>query len=636
MASELLEKYNDPASKSQARNVLDALMDDVTEQAGSTRERIEATEEEICVKWQMPGGQDMASAKKILLQMLTNLLINHPSQITIVDTKQREWMFEESVDEGGFIKEIEKMSIHLHPIKGKDQKVIRWVSVTKTMTKVPLREWKNNDGFFSGVQESKTYIFPHPFQPQEWETASIGFIKDIHVVHFPKEMVHEHLHQLLQKQEENPPTFQLVSQRISTSDKKASTKAFTIQCLKKDAEKLQKMLTHGAFREAPNQVFVPFKYKKTKPDVFLKCIRQQNEVYHKTWIIKIEGITEAMMKYIEQDILNIKGVLHIVPSKRNVEIGEWKVLVDQAKCSYIHRQLTSAWSTVVTKIPPTDLTNAPRNFSTPRISSKRARDYQDEDNDDDSYGSLLTTGTDSSVLTVDESILNELPPDLQYPSYASVIMGTPATQSSVQMSSPTDSAHIDWQAEKQVLESQIKNQAAQLMNQEAQIKNQASLIASIQVDLQEKVTRSQDLEDQLAQAIELAHSRDARYEDMMEKFEYLMQSHSTMLQQSNHAMSAFGTQDAFSPSTPEGTPTKPKSPPAKKANTNSSPHRPIYALFRNPQMRQIQHHHNSTARSHLTRKNQQAIISHSATTAMDTDDDSRQPSPGAKPGGKEE
>ena len=73
-----------------------------------------------------------------------------------------------------------------------------------------------------------------------------------------------------------------------------------------------------------------------------------------------------MMKCINQDILKIKGVLHIVTSKRHLEIGEWKVLVE-----YVHRQLSTAWSSIVTKILPTEMTNAPGNFSTPRISSKR-------------------------------------------------------------------------------------------------------------------------------------------------------------------------------------------------------------------------------------------------------------------------
>jgi len=55
-------------------------------------------------------------------------------------------------------------------------------------------------------------------------------------------------------------------------------------------------------------VFVPFKYKRSQPDIFLQCIRQQNEMYHKTWIIKAEGLTKEAMEICAPEISKIKGV----------------------------------------------------------------------------------------------------------------------------------------------------------------------------------------------------------------------------------------------------------------------------------------------------------------------------------------
>lgn len=207
---------------------------------------------------------------------------------------------------------------------------------------------------------------------------------------------------MIKTQEKNPPLFQLIPQRITTSDKKASTKAFTVQCAKDDASKLMHLLTHGPFRQATNQIFVPFKYKSKQPELFTKCIRQQNEIYHKTWVIKLEGITPDIMQIIQREIKPIMGVMHVVPTKRVNESGEWKLLVDQSKCAYVHRQLTEHWKQILEQVPPDLLENAPIHFTTPSISSKRAREYQDNDSDNDSYGSLLTTGTDASVTTNDD------------------------------------------------------------------------------------------------------------------------------------------------------------------------------------------------------------------------------------------
>jgi len=390
--------------------------------------------------------------------------------------------------------------------------------------------------------------------------------------------------------------------------------------MKKDVVHLTEVLTHGPFRDPPNQIFVPFKYKKNKPAVFLKCIQQQNEVYYKTWIIKLEGITPDAMVHMEQAILNIRGVLHVVPSKRMEEIGEWKVLTDHTKCAYVYRQLKDNWNKIINVIPIQALQNAPSTFSVPKISSKEARDYQDADSEDDSYGSLLTTGTDISVMTVDDTTYNELPEEFQYNTYAEATAGSSATTAShTQMSSPTASTQSEWQKEKRELE--------------ALIQQQAQLIEKIQADMEVKISRSQDLEDKLAKAIDLAHSRDARLEEMLEKFDQLMrQQPAGGYNTAGIDTSGYTSYSHQNPSTPERSQMIAAPPPSKKANTNSSPNRTIYALFRQTNNRQV------INRNANTNRNQSALSPNQSTinTSMDVDEDNRQPMPGAKTGHKYE
>lgn len=446
------------------------------------------------------------------------------------------------------------MSVQLHAIKNKEKKVSHWVAITKMVSNSSPHEWKNNDQFYSCVSENKTYIFPHPFGQDDWDIVSIGFIKNIHAVHYPRDLLKTQITEMLDPQTNTVPTFQLIPQRITTADKSASTKAYSVQCRKDDGEKLLHLLTHGPFREAPNQIFVPFKYKRTKLEIFLKCIRQQNDMYYKTWIIKAEGITQEAMKYIEHDITRIMGVWHIVPSKRMEEIGEWKILTDHTKCAYIHRQLSQHWSSLIDKIPQEVLEDAPINFSTPMISSKRAREYQDNDSDKDSYGSLLTTATEISAMTAEDNALNDPPVEYQYSSYANAVMASNNSGEETQVSSPTASIYPEWLKEKQELEEQVRQQALQ--------------IEKIQADLQAKISRSQDLEDKLAQAIELAHSRDARHEEMLAKFEQLLSSHSLCRQSGDQEPSDTDMIEANSPATPERKETTSEAPPPKKANTN--------------------------------------------------------------------
>ena len=594
--------------------------DESTEAAGSNRGKIDAEEQEINVKWQMPGDHDVISAKRLLLQLIINLLVYHPGEVTFIDSKQREWTFQETDDEDQFLRESEKMSVQIHPIKNKQQRIVRWVAITRIHSITTIQDWKDNDHFYSAVAAAETYIFPHPFAHDEWDTTSIGFIKDIHAIHYPRELLHEQLNNMIKKQNKNPPLFQLIPQRITTNDKKASTKAFTVQCLKDDAGQLIHLLTHGPFRTASNQIFVPFKYKTKNPDVFKHCIRQQNEVYHKTWIIKLEGITPEIMEHIRLDISKMMGVFHIVPSKRVKEIGEWKILADQTKCAFIHRQLSESWKKITGKVPQQALDEAPSTFSVPSISSKRAREYQDADSDNNSYGSLLTTGTDVSMMTNEDSSFNELPEDYKVPSYASAVNSSYKSVQDTRVSSPTNSTYAGWSRdpswlqEKQELEDQIKQQAA--------------LIERIQADLQAKISRSKDLEDQLEKALDLAHSRDERHQEMLDKFAMLMKVHTE-----GYNKSQDGTEDEDSarslPATPDRTHMADDPPPPKKANTNSSPHRNIYSMFRPTPGKQAPR--NSAAVNRQASRKQAALL---LTQPMDTDEDTRQPTPGAKSGQK--
>ena len=288
--------------------------DDTTEMASSNRKKKEEKEREIKVKWQMPGNLDSSGAKKQLIKLILELLMAYPDTVTFVDMKQREWSFQESDDEGKFGKEFETTSVQVHPIKNKQQRIVRWVAITKIRTSTDIQDWKNNDQFYAQATEAKTYLFPHPFEHDEWDITSIGFIKDIHAVHYPKEELQNSLEQMIKKQEKNPPSFQLLPQRITNKDKNASTRAYTVQCPKNFAKQLTHLMTHGPFRST--QLFIPFRYKTSQPELFTNCIRSQNEVYYKTWIIKLEGITTTALQFIENDIKNMSGVYHIVPTKR--------------------------------------------------------------------------------------------------------------------------------------------------------------------------------------------------------------------------------------------------------------------------------------------------------------------------------
>ncbi|KAG9307863.1 hypothetical protein G9A89_000520 [Geosiphon pyriformis] len=111
-------------------------------------------------------------------------------------------------------------------------------------------------------------------------------------------------------------------------------------------------------------------------------------------------------------------------------------------------RFTNNLRTCTQLIPEKHIQEAPTTYPFPTISLKRVRDYQDDESADVSYGSLLTTGTEISMLTNDDISLNNLPIDFQYNSYAEVASGTSITIEETQISSPSASAYAEWITEK--------------------------------------------------------------------------------------------------------------------------------------------------------------------------------------------
>ena len=176
----------------------------MTELAGANRNRNGVEEREFHVKWQLKGGNDLPAVKKQLYLLLTTLLIEFPGHVTFIDRKQREWMFQETNEEERFLKEFETAVAQLHPIKNKQKKVVRWISIATFRSSTGIKDWKENDRFYANLNEAETYLFPHPFGKDDWDITSIGFLKDIHVVHYPKDELHSHICDLIKKQKGQP------------------------------------------------------------------------------------------------------------------------------------------------------------------------------------------------------------------------------------------------------------------------------------------------------------------------------------------------------------------------------------------------------------------------------------------------
>ena len=170
-----------------------------TMMAGKNRDKNKQELKEILVKWQIPGNLALPDAKKNLHSILVELMMCYPGEVIFVDHKHSEWSHDNQSTEEAFSKECNEMSLQLHPIRNKDQQVIKWVAITKIQTNRPMSDWRENDLFYSQMIEQKIYMFPHPFRYDEWDISSIGFIKNIHVTHHTQEHLHDTILHIIKK-----------------------------------------------------------------------------------------------------------------------------------------------------------------------------------------------------------------------------------------------------------------------------------------------------------------------------------------------------------------------------------------------------------------------------------------------------
>ena len=185
MASTTFQPNNDDESDPFVIRRTWSSEDDNTANAGPNRSSNKPEMREKLVKWQMPGNLVLPDVKKQLGNLLIELLLCFPDEVTMIDHNSREWVFNASNDDEKFTRDMEKeVALKVHPVRDKNQKIIKWIAITKFLTAREINEWKDNDYFYGMVQETKTYMFPHPFPYEVWDISSIGFIKDIHVAHY--------------------------------------------------------------------------------------------------------------------------------------------------------------------------------------------------------------------------------------------------------------------------------------------------------------------------------------------------------------------------------------------------------------------------------------------------------------------
>ena len=100
------------------------------------------------------------------------------------------------------------------------------------------------------------------------------------------------------------------------------TKAYNLEVQRKDSLKMSK-LVHKAY--ATNPAFVFYKLRHHDSKSFCNAIIRQNNFLKNTRVVPIIGVSEEHMHLVENEILQIKGVLGIMQHRDTSKTGRWNI-----------------------------------------------------------------------------------------------------------------------------------------------------------------------------------------------------------------------------------------------------------------------------------------------------------------------
>jgi hypothetical protein len=383
--------------------------DDKTATASGSGDKFGQEVKEFRIKWCLNNIKSATQAKAIYAGILYALLKAHTDDIVILDHNLEEFVWLDKITDKEQKEILKKAKFPLHEATSRSEKKLgRWYGIHTVRSTVSLSTLKSHYLVMDTIKSAKAYANIHQFELTEWDITHLGFLRGYNNVHMNKNNAISRLTQEIESPNVQCPTFQLATTRVRLG--KQSTQAYEVQCLRKDASKMHKLLTTGTLRTT--MAFIPYSYKYKKTEAFTNAIRVHSKSLQDTWVVKIHGYTEEAINILKPALIGHKGATDIVPSFIGRARGEWKILVDKSGIDYYYHWLEARLPAFTQRLPTAVVISFPDDYPDCGINSRPPAAQQDDpDVDDDSYATMLSNAM--SVATADyEKVEFDLPDEL--------------------------------------------------------------------------------------------------------------------------------------------------------------------------------------------------------------------------------
>ncbi len=184
--------------------------------------------------------------------------------------------------------------------------------------------------------KTRVSIYSHAWEANDHDIVQVGFIQGVDPSNYLKGQCHEELRLSLSDCNHNqpPPMFNCEPTSpmfVATDGIKFKTRAYTIECRRKDAKNLIPQL--HAFNELTNKLnkVVFYKLRHENPIAFKEAILEQAKFLRDTRVIPIEGVSLDLMAQYKDDIEALDGIDEVLFHKDMETKGRWNLLTDYSR-----------------------------------------------------------------------------------------------------------------------------------------------------------------------------------------------------------------------------------------------------------------------------------------------------------------
>jgi hypothetical protein len=324
------------------------------------------------------------------------------------------------------------------------RRTIRHYIVHRIITSASIASIKQIPEIHQILRDNNCYLNEHPWNEDAWDTTKIGFVTNLDPRFYTPDqaqmkfnkLLKEKIKQLNTRTKMKIPHFRMIfsSPKIRSENQTTTTKAYAIEVKHEDTTNMLQILK-SLLRDTPT--FVPFTMRNKFPEGFKKAIKYQTQRITSHRTIVLQYLHPDMMFHIEELIKTINGVIDVMPDKRVLINGKYRILVAQDKFKTARDEAQLHLAEWCDEYIPTDAYPKPNPFpDRPRVQPIHNDGFSSGEN---SWMSLSNTSFMSMDLSnvEDDAYFSNTAAATKAFTYAEIIVSPPSNVAGPSRNRPT-------------------------------------------------------------------------------------------------------------------------------------------------------------------------------------------------------